>query len=244
MVDDFERMWSDLAPVGRSATSGGYFRQPFTPARARARRLVPRAGRRPATSTSSPTTPATWSPGGTRGGSPDWTAGRPRHRDGVLTGSHLDSVLDGGAYDGPLGVVLALAAVDVLRAAGRRAGAADRGLGLRRGGGVAVRAGLPGLAAGHRRARRGSRRGCCATATAWPSRRSSRAAAPGCWPASGPSWSCTSSRAATWSTAAPRSGWPARSGRTGATASTSRARPTTPAPPGWRTAPTRCSPTR
>ena len=28
--DDFERMWSDLAPVGRSATSGGYFRQPFT----------------------------------------------------------------------------------------------------------------------------------------------------------------------------------------------------------------------
>ena len=30
MVDDFERMWSDLAPVGRSASSGGYFRQPFT----------------------------------------------------------------------------------------------------------------------------------------------------------------------------------------------------------------------
>ena len=30
--DDFERMWSDLAPVGRSARSGGYFRQPFTQA--------------------------------------------------------------------------------------------------------------------------------------------------------------------------------------------------------------------
>ncbi len=28
--DDFERMWADLAPVGRSASSGGYFRQPFT----------------------------------------------------------------------------------------------------------------------------------------------------------------------------------------------------------------------
>src|SRR3954451_52442 len=27
---DFERMWSDLAPIGRSASSGGYFRQPFT----------------------------------------------------------------------------------------------------------------------------------------------------------------------------------------------------------------------
>ena len=25
MTDDFERMWADLAPVGRSATSGGYF---------------------------------------------------------------------------------------------------------------------------------------------------------------------------------------------------------------------------
>ena len=37
---------------------------------------------------------------------------------GVLTGSHLDSVLDGGAYDGPLGVVSALAAIDLLRERG------------------------------------------------------------------------------------------------------------------------------
>ena len=36
----------------------------------------------------------------------------------VLTGSHLDSVLDGGAYDGPLGVVSALAAVDLLHGRG------------------------------------------------------------------------------------------------------------------------------
>lgn len=36
----------------------------------------------------------------------------------MLTGSHLDSVLDGGAYDGPLGVASALAAVDLLRARG------------------------------------------------------------------------------------------------------------------------------
>jgi N-carbamoyl-L-amino-acid hydrolase len=35
--------------------------------------------------------------------------------DAVVTGSHLDSVPGGGAYDGPLGVVSALAAVDVLR---------------------------------------------------------------------------------------------------------------------------------
>ena len=37
---------------------------------------------------------------------------------GVVTGSHLDSVPDGGSYDGPLGVVTALLAVDELRAQG------------------------------------------------------------------------------------------------------------------------------
>jgi beta-ureidopropionase / N-carbamoyl-L-amino-acid hydrolase len=37
---------------------------------------------------------------------------------GVVTGSHLDSVPDGGSYDGALGVVTALAAVDELKARG------------------------------------------------------------------------------------------------------------------------------
>jgi N-carbamoyl-L-amino-acid hydrolase len=36
----------------------------------------------------------------------------------VLTGSHLDSVLDGGAYDGPLGVVSSFAALDLMRERG------------------------------------------------------------------------------------------------------------------------------
>jgi N-carbamoyl-L-amino-acid hydrolase len=35
--------------------------------------------------------------------------------DALLIGSHLDSVPDGGAYDGPLGVVSSFAAVDALR---------------------------------------------------------------------------------------------------------------------------------
>jgi N-carbamoyl-L-amino-acid hydrolase len=39
---------------------------------------------------------------------------------GVVLGSHLDSVPDGGAFDGPLGVVSALAAVDALRERGVR----------------------------------------------------------------------------------------------------------------------------
>ncbi|KAA2260994.1 allantoate amidohydrolase [Solihabitans fulvus] len=44
-----------------------------------------------------------------------WGAPGP---NAVVTGSHLDSVPGGGAFDGPLGVVSALAAVDALRARG------------------------------------------------------------------------------------------------------------------------------
>jgi N-carbamoyl-L-amino-acid hydrolase len=43
-----------------------------------------------------------------------WGSGR----DALLIGSHLDSVPDGGAYDGPLGVVSSFAAIDQLRAEG------------------------------------------------------------------------------------------------------------------------------
>jgi N-carbamoyl-L-amino-acid hydrolase len=109
--DDFERMWRDLAPVGRSQSSGGYFRQPFTSAereatawfveQAEARGLEVERDR--------------------FGNLVAWWRTRaddPVETDAILTGSHLDSVLDGGAYDGPLGVVTALAAVDVLRARG------------------------------------------------------------------------------------------------------------------------------
>ncbi|MFI7451658.1 allantoate amidohydrolase [Nonomuraea sp. NPDC049714] len=41
--------------------------------------------------------------------------GDPAREPGVVTGSHLDSVRQGGAYDGPLGVVSAFAAIDVLK---------------------------------------------------------------------------------------------------------------------------------
>ena len=109
-VADFEQMWRDLAPVGRSASSGGYFRQPFTAAereldawfveQCRARDLEVERDR-------FGNTVAWWRPTGATG-------------PAVLTGSHLDSVLDGGAYDGPLGVASALAAVDLLRERGHR----------------------------------------------------------------------------------------------------------------------------
>ena len=229
MPDDFERMWSDLAPVGRSAESGGYFRQPFTSAERELDAWFGEQARGPRAAR-----------GDRRDRQRRRVVGRRRCRPGVLTGSHLDSVLDGGAYDGPLGVVSALAAVDALR---------ERGFVPSRPIGVSVfveeegsRFGLACL---------GSR--LATGAVSWEKARELRdrdgvafgdvvagGSARRCSTVSAPSSSCTSSRAATWSTAVRRSGWPARSGRTGATGSTSPARPTTPAPPGWRTAPTRC----
>ena len=53
-------------------------------------------------------------------------AGHPLE-DAVVTGSHLDSVPGGGAFDGPLGVASALVAVDLLEARGIRP---DRALAL------------------------------------------------------------------------------------------------------------------
>lgn len=50
-----------------------------------------------------------------------WWGGRPTDGDaGVVTGSHLDSVADGGKWDGPLGVLLGFLAVDALAAAEAR----------------------------------------------------------------------------------------------------------------------------
>ncbi|MFL6155851.1 MAG: allantoate amidohydrolase [Marmoricola sp.] len=108
MPDDFERMWADLAPVGRSAASKGYFRQPFASAERECHRwFVEQAEARGlrVEHDGNGNTVGWWEPSRTSG-------------PAVLTGSHLDSVLDGGAYDGPLGVVSALAAIDLLRERG------------------------------------------------------------------------------------------------------------------------------
>lgn len=102
---DFEAMWRELAPLGRSARSGGYFRQPFTtPERELTSWFVEQCHTRGLTVEGDEVgnLVAWWRPAGAAG-------------PGVVTGSHLDSVLDGGAYDGPLGVVSALAAIDRLR---------------------------------------------------------------------------------------------------------------------------------
>ena len=112
----FESMWAALEPVGRDGRTGGYRRFAWTAedhtlrdwfaAECRARGLdltEDRMGNQW----------AWW-------GDPD--AAAAQGRKGVVAGSHLDSVPDGGAFDGPLGVVSALAAIDVLQARARTEG--------------------------------------------------------------------------------------------------------------------------
>jgi len=106
----FEQMWRELAPIGRSSTTGGYFRQPFGSAERECHAwFVEQCAARglEVEQDGNGNTVGWW-----RGGSTGSTRGA------VVTGSHLDSVVDGGAYDGPLGVVSALAAVDLLRERG------------------------------------------------------------------------------------------------------------------------------
>jgi beta-ureidopropionase / N-carbamoyl-L-amino-acid hydrolase len=105
----FEQLWSAIADIGRDPTTGGYRRFAWTEADLRMREwfsgecasrgldlIEDRMGNQ-------------WAWWGDPDSSPT---------GGVATGSHLDSVPDGGAFDGPLGVVSALLAIDRLRSDG------------------------------------------------------------------------------------------------------------------------------
>ena len=98
--------WADLAGVGRDRVRGGYSRHVFDDAEMQLRQWFTeqaqrrglgrdRPQRQPLGVVGGPPGPARWSPA-----------------------SHLDSVPGGGAFDGPLGVVSALLAVDELRVRG------------------------------------------------------------------------------------------------------------------------------
>jgi N-carbamoyl-L-amino-acid hydrolase len=102
-VTSFDTLWSDLEPIGRART-GGYRRFAWTSedltlrewfAGAAAARgldvVLDRAGNQ-------------WA----------WL-GNPDEEPGIAIGSHLDSVPEGGAFDGPLGVAASFAALDLLR---------------------------------------------------------------------------------------------------------------------------------
>jgi N-carbamoyl-L-amino-acid hydrolase len=110
MTRSFESMWADLEPIGRDGHTGGYRRFAWSHEDATLREwfageaitrgldlVEDRAGNQ-------------WA----------WLGDPDVDGPGVVFGSHLDSVPDGGAFDGPLGVVSAFAALDALRDKGFR----------------------------------------------------------------------------------------------------------------------------
>ncbi|MFT4164830.1 MAG: allantoate amidohydrolase [Microlunatus sp.] len=103
----FDQQWADLAEVGRNAGTGGYRRYALTAEDHTLREWF--AGEAAARGLDLTTD---------RMGNQWAWWGDPDRSPGIVTGSHLDSVPDGGAYDGPLGVVSAFAALDALMASG------------------------------------------------------------------------------------------------------------------------------
>lgn len=102
----------EIAGIGRAASTGGYRRFAWTREDADLREWFAGAATAAGLELTEDRVGNQWA----WWGDPDAAAaaGDP----GVVTGSHLDSVPDGGAYDGPLGVASSLAAVARLRAEG------------------------------------------------------------------------------------------------------------------------------
>ena len=106
----FDSLWAELEPIGREVGTGGYRRFAFDTAELDCREwFVATAEARGLDVETDRNTNlwAWWVPDGVDATIP-----------ALVIGSHLDSVPDGGAYDGPLGVVSAFAALDEIRAAG------------------------------------------------------------------------------------------------------------------------------
>lgn len=112
MSSAFEQMWAQLHAIGRDGRTGGYRRFAWTHEDATLREWFTSMATDRGLDVTADRAGNLWA----------WTedpdaavaAGRP----GLVLGSHLDSVPDGGAFDGPLGVVSAFAALDETRRAG------------------------------------------------------------------------------------------------------------------------------
>ncbi len=111
--DTVTGLLAEIAEVGRDRQRGGYSRPVHSAAEQQLREwFVAHAAKR-GLEVETDRNGAIWA----------WWAPSGTYDDAVVTGSHLDSVPGGGAYDGPLGVASALVAVDRLaerRVAGGR----------------------------------------------------------------------------------------------------------------------------
>ena len=106
-MQSFHELWTSLLPLGYSRSSGGYRRFAWSKAdfACRAWFTAQAADRGLSVRTDRNGNQWAW-----------W--GEQLPGKALAIGSHLDSVPDGGAFDGPLGVISSFAAVDELRAQG------------------------------------------------------------------------------------------------------------------------------
>ena len=105
-MDTVSSLLGSIADVGRDTRRGGYTRPVFSPPELTLREWFVQEAQRRGLAVETDRNGILWA----------WW-GEPQ-RGALVTGSHLDSVPGGGAFDGPLGVASALAAVDVLRSRG------------------------------------------------------------------------------------------------------------------------------
>jgi beta-ureidopropionase / N-carbamoyl-L-amino-acid hydrolase len=122
----FGKLWESLLPIGRDESTGGYRRFSWSPEDQRCREWFMASAAERGLRSHADRNGNLWAwwdqpepaPGPGPGAAAGSAAGTGAGAGAIVTGSHLDSVPDGGAYDGPLGVVSAFAAIDVLRERG------------------------------------------------------------------------------------------------------------------------------
>jgi len=109
-MSTFASLWAELEPIGRDSHTGGYRRYAFNDAELQCREWFTSAAHARGLDVELDRNTNLWAWWIPPGVDPNTKA--------LVIGSHVDSVPDGGAFDGPLGVVSALAAFDHIRTAG------------------------------------------------------------------------------------------------------------------------------
>ncbi len=106
----FDELWAELEPIGKYEPTGGYRRFAYSAAELQCRQWFTARARELGLEVELDRNGNLWA----------WwvAAGVDPQLPALAIGSHLDSVPDGGAFDGPLGVVSSLAAVKSLQTKG------------------------------------------------------------------------------------------------------------------------------
>ncbi len=99
----FADLWRELEPLGRDPGTSGYRRYSWTEADAQCRAWFTAQATKLGLAVEADNNGNLWA----------WWG--DQRTNAIATGSHLDSVPDGGGYDGALGVASALAAVEMLK---------------------------------------------------------------------------------------------------------------------------------